>query len=70
MVGYKGLYIYRVYLPYKNRVVRLSSVTFNELGTFLTTLISEEEGGDDDICWILLEELPTEDTAPEVSRSL
>ena len=69
MVGYKGLYIYRVYLPYKNRVVRLSSITFNELETFLTIPISKEEGGDDDIYWIPLEELPTKDTALEVSRS-
>jgi len=67
LVGYKGLYIYRVYLPYKNRVVWLSSVTFNKLGTFLTTLISEEEGGDNDICWVPLEELPTKDTVLEVS---
>jgi len=69
LVGYEGSHIYRVYLPHKNRVVRSSSVTFDESGTFLTTPISEEEGGDDDICWIPLEELPTEDTAPEVSRS-
>ena len=69
-MGYKGLYIYHIYLLYKNRVVRSSSITFNKLGTFLTTPISEEEGGGDDICWILLEELPTEDIAPEVSRSL
>jgi len=70
LVGYKGLHIYRVYLPHKNRVVWSSSVTFDESGTFLTTPISEEEGGDDDICWVPLEELPTKDTTPEVSRSL
>jgi hypothetical protein len=70
LVSYEGLYIYRIYLPYKNRVVRSSSVTFDKLGTFLTTPISKEEGGDDDICWIPLEELPTEDTILEVSRSL
>ena len=49
LVGYKGLYIYRVYLPYKNKVIYLSSITFNKLGTFLTTPISEKEGGDNDI---------------------
>ena len=49
-MGYKGLYIYHIYLLYKNKVICLSSVTFDELGTFLTTPISEEEGGDDDIC--------------------
>ena len=49
LVGYKGLYIYRVYLPHKNRVVRLSSITFNKLGTFLTTLISKEESGNSNI---------------------
>ena len=70
MVSYKGLYIYYVYLPYKNRVVRSSSVTFDESGALPITLISEEEGGDDDIYWILLKELPTEDTALEVSRLL
>jgi hypothetical protein len=48
-VGYKGLYIYYIYLPYKNRVVQLSSITFNKLKTFLTTLISEEEGGNNNI---------------------
>ena len=69
-MGYEGSHIYRVYLPHKNRVVRSSSVTFDELGTFLTTPISEEEGGDDDICWVPLEELHTEDTTPEVSRAL
>ena len=63
-------YIYRVYLPYKNRVVWSSSITFNKSGTFLTTPISEEEGGDGDICWILLKELPTNDATPEVSRAL
>jgi len=68
LVSYKGLYIYRVYLPYKNRVVQLSSITFNKLGTFLTTPISKEEGGDNNICWILLKELPTKDTTLEVSR--
>ena len=70
MVGYKGSHIYRVYLPHKNRVVRSSSVTFNELGTLLTTPISKKEGGDDNIYWVLLEELPTKDTALEASWSL
>ena len=68
LVSYKGLYIYRVYLPYKNRVIRLSSVTFNKLGTFFTTPISKEEGGDGDICQVLLKELPTNDTILEVSQ--
>ena len=69
-MGYKGLYIYYVYLPYKNKVVQLSSITFNELGTFLTTPISEEEGSDNNICWVPLEELYTKDTVLEVSQAL
>ena len=48
-MSYKSLYIYRVYLLYKNRVVQLNNITFNKLETFLTTLISEEEGGDNNI---------------------
>ena len=69
-MGYKGLYIYHVYLPYKNKVVYSSNVTFNKLGTFLTTPISEEEGGDNNIYWVLLKELYTEDTILEVSQAL
>ena len=48
-MGYKSLYIYYIYLPYKNKVVWLSGITFNKLETSLTTPISEEEGGDDNI---------------------
>ena len=69
-MGYKGLYIYHIYLLYKNKVVWLSSVTFNKTGTFLTTPISKEEGGDNNIYWVPLEELYTEDTVLEVSQAL
>ena len=69
-MGYKGLYIYHIYLLYKNKVVWSSSVTFNKLGTFLTTPISEEEGGDDDIYWVPLKELYTKNTVLEVSWAL
>ena len=66
-MGYKGLYIYHIYLLYKNKVVQLSSITFYKIGTFLTTPINKEEGGDDNICWILLKELHIKDIILEVS---